>query len=146
MKLSLLNKGTESVLVVDSDGNIVDALEPQLPYEIDDPATVLVIGDKPDLREQLAQAKDVLSKVAQKIIAAISGRVSPSLQGSVSETITVSVRNSGGETVRAIRGDGKTDMTIAPGSTQDVMSMGYIELRELGHVNPNIEKQPSEAA
>lgn len=148
MNLTLTNKTATPVTVASPDEEgWVDVLHPEVGYEVNRPATtVIIIGDKPDFREQLAQAKDVLSAVARKLVAAITGSDTATPLAATAEAVSVDVQNNGENDVRVILGDGVSDITVAHAAMQNCAAKGYLELRELGMVNPNIEQQPSEAA
>lgn len=136
MNLTLTNTGAVAVPVASTDeGGWVDALEPNIGYEVNRPGTtVIVVGDKPDVREQLQQAASIMSTLAQKLLTAIAGRKENVGETPiVAETVSVDIRNnSSSNAVRVILGDGTTDMTIQHGAIQNCTAKGYLELRELG--------------
>jgi hypothetical protein len=143
MELKLMNEGTESVAIHGDDW--VDAIGAGAEYTVNRSDTVVIVGDKPDVREQLAQGKEILTELARKVITAIAGRTS-NPKAAPAAALNFRITNLGDKDVRVILGDGVSDLTITAQGTQNCKAMGYLELRELGDVNPNIDKQPSEAA
>jgi len=136
MNLTLTNTGAVAVPVASTDeGGWVDALEPNVGYEVNRPNTsVIIIGNKPDVQEQLQQAASIMSELAKKLLTAIAGRKeNVGDTPIVAETVSVDIRNnSSSDAVRVILGDGVTDVTVQHGAIQNCTAPGYLELRELG--------------
>ena len=78
MKLTLTNQGAEALPIYAPKNDWADALFEGVPMSIDDDTVVLIIGDKPDVRDQLEQAAHVLSEVARRVIDAVTNRADPS--------------------------------------------------------------------
>jgi hypothetical protein len=107
--------------------------------------SVMIVGDKPSVTEQLQEAGNVIGDAVD----AIRNRDKDALTQAGSGprgTISIFVVNLGPNSVRAILGDGYSDQTVTPNTSAVLTAPGYIELRELGLVNPNLERQPSSAA
>jgi hypothetical protein len=144
MNLSLTNTGNITVPIIA--GEWADVLPTNAPFTFDRADLVAVIGDKPGVRDQFERAFDVLSDTAKALLEAFQNRTRPDMPTDDTLMVTVMIHNLGTNAVRVILGDGVTDATVAPGTTYAGTGRGYLELRELGHVNPNIERQPSSAA
>jgi|SRR5882672_3891222 len=144
MKLTLTNFGPIAVPLIA--GDQVDPLEPGTAFNYDGGESVAVIGDKPSVRTQFQQAYDVLSATAKALLEAFQTRTAPNMPTDDTATVNITIQNNGANAVRVILGDGVTDFNLAPGAIQDATAKGYLELRELGLVNPTIETQPSSAA
>lgn len=128
MRLTLTNLGNEPEVVAAPDGSYTEALQPRVAVDIDGEALdVLIIGDKPDVREQIKTAGATL----RALLEAIFARKTAAPQ---TEVVQVIIANHGGDAVRVIQGDGKTEQTVAPGSQKTLSAPGYLELRELGGV------------
>lgn len=133
MKLTITNKGDEAEAVTAPDGSYASVLEVDAPVTLSNDQDVLIVGDKPDVREQFARAGHVLAQVGRSIYEAIVNRKNKSLDEGAPEIIAISITNAGTNAVRCILGDGETDETLDAGDTLDLQAIGYIELRELGH-------------
>lgn len=133
MKLTITNKGDEAEAIVAPDGTYASVLEAGSPVSIINDQDVLVIGDKPDLRDQFESAAQTLAKVGRAIYEAIINRKNKAVDDDEPEIVSVQISNGGTDGVRCILGDGVTDETLEPGETLDLQAVGYIELRELGH-------------
>lgn len=136
MYLTLTNMGAEPEAIMSPDGSYTSVLQPHTPAQVRDEAgDVLVIGDKPDLRETFAQAAQVLASIARQLLELIAGRKRQSEQRTGKpEEVSISIANHGGQPLRVILGDGVTDITVNPGTTQLCTAAGYLEVRELGNV------------
>lgn len=131
MKLSLTNNTNEPEAIVDPGGTWADALMPNTPLNVDNDSTVLVIGDKPDVREQLQQAAQTFTGMVKQALTLIAGRKQHARAASKAEQVSTTILNRGAQAVRVILGDGTTDTTIAPGGSQLCSAAGYLEVREL---------------
>lgn len=138
MKLVLTNKGTTAQLVTDPDGANVNGVEPGATLTINDERQVLIVGDKPSVREQIETALNVAAEFVKKIIETIIGR-RDGLQSDTPDTVVFDIANQGDHDVRVILGDGVTDQTLPAGLGTTFSASGYLELRELGRVqqDPN---------
>lgn len=138
MQLSLTNNTQEPEAIAAPDGSFADALTPGTPYDFsNDAAQVLVIGDKPDVREQLQQAAGVLSGIAKHLLTLIAGRKQQAQAANVNETVDVTILNRGAKSIRVNLGDGVTDQQVDAGQSATVRALGYVELRELGDLDPS---------
>lgn len=135
MQLTITNTGTEDQAIGSPDGAFVDVLQPGVGKSVSNEAEVLIIGDKPSVRDQFARAGAILAATARAIYDAIMARqeqARASANVEPVETITVSISNHGSNPVRVTLGDGVTDITVDAGATSAASAPGYIELRELG--------------
>lgn len=132
MHLTITNNGPESEAIGTPDGSFVDALPPGTGYEVNNDEGVLIIGDKPTIREQFEQAASVVTTAVRHVITAVFGRKQAARDAGASETVAVSISNHGPNPVRVILGDGATDITVEAGATAGASALGYLELRELG--------------
>ena len=139
MNLTLTNNGADALPIFAPKGGWVDALEPGVPLGVNDDQMVLIIGDKPDVREQLEQAANVLSEVARRAIEAYQNRTKPDTSTAPLAIVRVQIENLGANAVRVLLGNGTDDFAVAPGDTETCVAAGYLELRELGRVqqDPN---------
>jgi len=133
VNLSLTNTTQEPETIAAPDGSFADALTPGTPYDLNNAAEVLVIGDKPDVREQLQQAASVITGVVKHLLMLIAGRKQQ--QQYAAELVDVTILNRGEKAVRVILGDGTTDVEIEPGESTRCKALGYLELRELGDLD-----------
>src|SRR4051794_3234686 len=125
MHLVLLNQGATAQLVADPSGSLVEGVEPGMTLVVDDAAhSVLIVGDKPTVREQLSTAAGILTELATKLRDLIAGRAAGTHTDAVEE-VAFNIRNHGTNAVRVILGDGVTDETLAPGATADFKARGY---------------------
>ena len=133
MQLSLTNNNNEPEVIGTPDGTWTDALTPGTPYDLNnESAEVVIIGDKPDVREQFAQAASVLSGVVRHLVDLVAGRKAQAEAANKVEHVSVTILNRGSQAVRVILGNGTADTTINPGGSQICMALGYLEIRELG--------------
>lgn len=132
MKLSLTNMTNEPESVADPAGTWADALNPNTPLDVDNDLGVLIIGDKPDVREQLEQAGKTVGVLVMHLLTLIRGRKQHAQATNKPEQVSTTILNRGAQAVRVILGNGTTDTTIAPGGSQLCSAAGYLELRELG--------------
>jgi len=139
MHLTITNLTLDPEAIGTPDGNFVDVLQPSAPYEYTQDATVLLLGDKPTVREQFETAGQRLAELARKVLTVIAGRKREATEAGTPEVVNVSLQNHGANAVRAILGDGQTEQTVNSGETASLSAVGYIELRELGLVqqDPN---------
>jgi len=142
MYVTLTNLGDEPELLTSPDGSLAVALHSHTPYQLNQEATtVLIVGDKPDLRDKVEHSARALGSIVRDLIELIVGRKKHAERrtGKV-EDVRIVVANHGTNTVRAILGDGTTEQAIEGGSQRTLTAPGYVELRELGTVaeqNPN---------
>lgn len=166
MNLTLTNNGPEAVTVSGIESPSVtlgesglagsrggtawtDVLNPGDPWETTGDDTVIVVGDKPSVREQIEQGLATATSAVKELYAAIRGRRKPVIEGEPPPEVTLLIANHGTNAVRVILGDGVTDMTVAPGTSMPCIAPGYLELRELGLLNESQRDggtQPSSAA
>lgn len=120
-----------------TDGEWVDVIGPKASFTSSD-ATVLILGDKPSVREQLEAGLKAIGELAKRVLEWMARRQQP-LEGHTPAPIAVEIKNTGVNAVRVILDDGVTDSELAPGATQPFEAKDYIELRELGLVaqDPN---------
>lgn len=142
MNLTITNLADEPEAMATPDGSLAVVLHTQQPYTMSDEAVqVVVIGDKPSVRDAFAQAANALEEMARRLLAVIMGRKKHTQDRTGKpEEVRVAIANHGANPVRAVLGDGTTDRTVNPGSTATLTAPGYIEVRELGVLpeqNPN---------
>lgn len=143
MRLTITNKAAAPVPVMSNDGGgWVQAAEPGAPLDIDrDDSDVIIVGDKPSVTEQIQQGLQVLAKTVKALVAAWRKHHEKQTASPEAVALPVSVdfQNRGANPVRAILGDGVTDVNILPGALYHAEAPGYVELRELGKVavDPN---------
>ncbi len=135
MFLTLNNKTANNIVVASEDeGGWVEALRPNEPEVISRPGSdVIIIGDKPDVIDNIRQGLRTLSTLVLNLLAALVDRRSRG--GVAPEPLEVEITNKGSRPVRVILGDGVTDYELASDETYLASAAGYIELRELGLVN-----------
>lgn len=136
MNLAIDNMGQESlpVSVIDGGTPQVDEVAGGVTYYVRDDSTIVIVGHKPDLEEQLRTAGEVLVETLRHIVTAIAGRGQVAPQELLKQSLTVSIENNGDNPVRVILGDGVSDTTVQPGAIYTASAQGYVEIRELGHV------------
>ncbi len=136
MNLAIDNVGQQDlpIAVIDGDTPKVDEVNSGVTYYVRDDSTVVIVGHKPDLEEQLKTAGQVLIDTLRSIVARIAGNTTGGPQSLPEQTIAVSIENFGDNAVRVILGDGVSDTTVQPGATYMASAKGYVEIRELGHV------------
>jgi hypothetical protein len=133
MNLTLTNTTAEPEAIGSPDGDFTDVLQPQTPYEFrKDEISVLVIGDKPDVREQFAAAAERLGSVLKGLILIIAGRKKHAVDAGHPEHVQTAIANHGANAVRVLLGNGTSEQTIQPGTTVVLTAEGYLEVRELG--------------
>lgn len=145
MNLTLTNNGTVPVPIANR-APWAEVLEPDTPMTVDTNQSVAIIGLKPSVRDQFEQAFETLSASAKALVEAYQNRTLPNMPTDQTPEVAVTIDNHGPNSMRVILGDGVTDHNVAPNSSFKAVAKGYIELRELGLVNPNINQQPSSAA
>lgn len=137
MNLTLTNTTADPEAIGDPEGTWTDVLQSNTPYEYDndEAVDVLIIGDKPDTREQFARAAEVVSETVRKLLALIAQRKKVGHhEVRLEEHVCVIIANHGGHAVRVILGNGVDDITIEPATSAACSAKGYLELRELGSV------------
>ncbi len=133
MYLTLTNTTDEPEAIGAPDGSFTDVLQSQTPYDLrKDEVTVLVIGDKPDVRQQFEEAGARLGSVARQLFSLIAGRKKHAVDAGQPELVSTHIDNHGTKAVRVIFGDGVTDHDIAAGGSLSCTAAGYLEVRELG--------------
>ena len=145
MKLRLTNTSSAAVPLISTEGEgFAEALGPQMPYSLDDPdIDVLVIGDKPSVREQLGEGLGVLKDSIAALLTAWRSR-SQLRAGEQTPVVKVTVENEGENAVRVLLG-GSASYDVASGEAYEAEAMGYLELRELGDVAQGLVEQPATA-
>lgn len=135
MYATLTNLTDEPEAAADPDGHFAAILHSHTPFDLrDDSVDVLVIGDKPDLRETIRAAAQALAQVARDLIERVLGRKAHAEQRTGKpEDVRVNIANHGANAIRVILGDGVTDFDLVPGSARTATAAGYLELRELGN-------------
>jgi hypothetical protein len=131
-------------LISDQGEGFADELQPSQAYEFDRSETVLIIGNKPSVTEQITQGVKTIAKTVKALIAAWQGHnnVAPQSTGA---NVNVTIINHGEKSIRVILGDGTTDATVAgQGERYEATAWGYVEVRELGDVanDPNQHEAP----
>jgi hypothetical protein len=143
MKLMILNGSTAGTVVTVVDGSKpgVEELGAQAMTTVEGDCTVVVVGDKPNLAEQLEQARADASALLRKIVTKLRMRASmrapqddPGSLLVAGPVLYLSLANNGTLPIRVILGDGVTDDELPALGTMKVECVGYVELRELGHV------------
>lgn len=109
-------------------------LEPGVPFESNSEQSIVIIGDKPSVREQIEQGLATAGAALRELYDAIRERRKPQISGEPLPKISVTLTNHGENAIRVILGDGVTDVQVAPGTTSELEAPGYLELRELGLV------------
>jgi hypothetical protein len=134
MQLSLINHADEPELIVSPEGGSwSDVMDPDKPFDIeDDDERVLVVGDRPDLREHLEERAAVLMSPAARTVAQVVARKARVRALGKTERVTITIENHGDKALRVNLG-GTAHSTIAPGSSQQCYAPGYLELHELVH-------------
>ena len=135
MFLTLNNKTADSLVVASEDeGGWAEALRPNEPEVISRPGSdVIIIGDKPDVIDNIRQGLKNLSTLVLNLLWALVDRRSRNEAGP--QPLEVEITNRGSRPVRVILGDGVTDYQLASDETYLASAAGYIELRELGLVS-----------
>ncbi len=136
MNLAIDNVGQQDlpIAVIDGDTPKVDEVNSGVTYYVRDDSTVVIVGHKPDLEEQLKTAGQVLIDTLRSIVARIAGNTTGGPSALPEQTVVLSIENFGDNAVRVILGDGVSDTTVQPGATYMASAKGYVEIRELGHV------------
>lgn len=150
MYLTLTNKTTEATIIAsEQDGKWADVLEPDKPYAFNRPGTsVAVIGDKPDVIDAIVAGITVVGEFLRALIEKLTGSRSET-GAPAPDQLFITIHNRGHNGVRVLLGDGVNDHTVWPGGIYDATSTGYMELRELGLVqpaSPDPAQQPGQAA
>lgn len=135
MQLSLTNNTEQPEVVGDPEGSWVDVLNPGTPFTMQNDLQVIVIGDKPTVREQFQQAADVVGALVRKVVQLVQGRKVAAQDAERTESVSVTILNRGQKAVRVILGDGVTDKEIAPCGSALCSAAGYVEVRELGDLS-----------
>lgn len=163
MNVTLTNTGTDPETVAGIQGATVtlgggaqrggtawtEVLQPGQPFDTSGDTSVVIVGDKPSVRTQIEQGIDTATKAVKEMYDAIRNRRRPVIGGETPPPVSVSITNHGPNAVRVILGDGVNDITVQPGTTQAATGPGYLELRELGTLDPSQRDggtQPSSAA
>ena len=140
MKLTLTNNQNHAVPIMSAeDKGFADELPPSEAYNFDGPTTVLIIGNKPSVTEQIEQGLKTIAATVKKLLTAWMAK-NNSLALPEGAAVNVTIINNGEKAVRVILGDGTTDATVAgQGERYEATAWGYVELRELGDVavDPN---------
>jgi len=136
MKLMILNGSAAGTVVTVVDGSKpgVEELGAQAMTTVEGDCTVVVVGDKPDLADQLEQAAQTIAALLRKILQKIRARALGRAQIEPEPVLYLSLANNGKLPIRVILGDGVTDEQLEALGTMKVECKGYVELRELGHV------------
>jgi hypothetical protein len=135
MNLVISNRGNEAVPVMSTDeGGWCESALPGEPLTLTkDKTNDLVIGDKPDVSEQIRQGLGVAAKALKEILHL--RKPTPQTTGAALPEVNCIIGNNGPNTIRVILGDGQSDAEVAPGVNYSASAPGYIEIRELGLVN-----------
>lgn len=150
MKLVLTNVGGYPTTFVSGEASYI--LNVNEPLTVEDEDQTAIIGDKPNIREQLQQAKEALQDVGKRIIDTIFRRRETKERfdpDGAPDAVQVVIQNNGQNAIRAILGDGQTEVQVEAGFSYRATAPGYIELRELGQLDPSQVDggtQPSSAA
>lgn len=134
MQLTITNLGADSEAISSPNGDWAAAIDAGSSFDVtEEKDDVVIVGIKPDLVDVFEQGFQALGEVAKKILATIVGRKKQLRDTGQADEVKLSLSNHGARDVRVILGDGKTDVTVAPGTTRLVTAEGCIELRELGN-------------
>ena len=145
MKLIIGNGSPAGTVVTTVDGSRprVEELGASTLTTVEGDCTVVVVGDKPDLAEQLETHGDLLRKMLQKIERRKEGRAA--IEPEPVSELLLTIANNGALPLRVILGDGVTDAELEPLETMMVGCNGYVELRE-GELRRMWRQQPSGGA
>lgn len=133
MQLILTNMGREPEALAALDASQAQLLQPGTRTRIHSDAHVLIVGDKPELREQLRAAFAALAGSAGVIFDTLASRKDQVRQQSGRhEVVDVRIENHGTDAVHAVLAGGARErgVLIQPGQHAAVGTQGYIELRE----------------
>lgn len=133
MKLTLTNNQNHPVPIMSDQGEgFADELQPSQAYELDRSETVFVIGNKPNVTEQITTGLAAIAATVKRMVATWQGR-NNSTTSHEAAAVNVTIINHDEKDVRVILGDGTTDATAAgQGARYEAIAWGYVELRELG--------------
>lgn len=149
MYVTLTNNGPEPEQIGTPDGDWVDALHTAQPFDVNDEHVgVVIVGDKPDVRDQFARAAQVVGDVVRKLLSLIAGRKQHAQDAGQPELVTLMIANHGTNALRVQLGGGTNEQQVAPGASLSVTAPGYIELRELGTLDESQQdggEQPAAA-
>ena len=137
MKLIIGNGAVAGTVVTVVDGSKpgVEELGASSYTTVDSDCTVVVVGDKPNLAEQLEKVAQTIGALLRKILQKIERRkLGRAVIEQPEDMLYISLANNGTLPVRVILGDGVTDEQLDPLGSMKVQCKGYVELRELGHV------------
>jgi L-fucose isomerase-like protein len=134
MNIVITNRANEAVPVLSSDeGGWAEVVEPGTPLTIFRENTdVIIIGDKPDVSEQIKEGLGVVKKAVDKVRETLTAK--PKDKGTMPTTdeVNVVIGNNGPNFIRVILGDGKTASDVPVGISYEAKAKGYVEVRELG--------------
>jgi len=134
MKLTITNTGSQAEAIYSPPADWTDAIEAGATFEVTgDADDVVIIGIKPGVLETFEQGVKAIAGAVKTVLEAIVGRKKQARAAGQADDVSMSISNHGGADVRVILGDGVTDVTLVPGTTQSFTADGYLELRELGH-------------
>jgi hypothetical protein len=132
MNIVLTNQMTYPVPVMTKDdGGWCQTAEPGVPLTESGDAHVIIVGNKPDVSEQILEGLHT----ALDVLKAFIHLQKPKAAGEPVPSLSFMIGNNGPNPIRVILGDGQTDAEVAPGVTYIAHAPGYIEIRELGLVN-----------
>lgn len=134
MDIVISNRSNEAIPVVSTDeGGWCEMAEPGTPLTVSKELTNdLVIGDKPDVSEQIESGLGIAAKALRAFVAWRNDGTKPSQRAATLDQVNVVITNNGDNFVRVILGDGVTSNDVAPGVSYEAHAPGYVEVRELG--------------
>jgi len=107
-------------------------LNPGVPHTLDSAdVTVANVGDNPDFVEELKDSVSGLLESLGKLLTFWKDHASTSGEDAGPE-VHVSLENRGINGLRVLLGSNVNELTVQPGTTHELTSVGYIEIRELG--------------
>lgn len=150
MMLNVKNLGDEAELIASPNGAYLETIGVGATLSVDQPRhDVLILGDKPDARDVIEQGVGALAEVAKRVVSFVLNRKRARRERGYAsaEPVSFEIENLGASSLRAILGDGVTDVTIAAGSSATLSATGgYVELRELGLVETPESADPGKQA
>lgn len=137
MNIVLTNHGNEAQFV--TNGEYVETVQPGEPLTFT-AGEVYIVGDKPDTVDAIKEGLGTMVGAAKDLLS-LKKPTGPEAP----PTLNFTIGNNGPNSIRVILGDGVTANDVAPGVSYQAVCPRYIEIRELGLVDPNITN-PQQAA
>ncbi len=135
MNVVLTNQEQEALLISSPDeGGWMDLLQPQKAFTLNRPDTTLaIVGDKPSVVDNIEQGLKNLAVLVRTLLEKLVGE-RDTAGAPKPNRLAVLVSNNGSNAVRIVLGNGIDEFIVSPGTHFSATSYGYMELRELGHV------------